>query len=449
MKRFVLSLIASLASVGCSGAPPSEASLKSDSAGQISCTWCNSAIPLTDAPSDYDPLLASIGDARVVALGEDTHGTHEFYRERARITERLMREKHFGALIIEGDWPDTERVNHYVRGLGNDRSAAQALSAFQDFPAWMWRNAEFANLVERLRTYNQALPEAERVGVYGMDIYNFFGAMRAVRTYAEKRDPKLAHKVQEQYRCFSRYNGNPEVYGEATRNRSRSCETQARAVDDLLAALPKPRAGPAREELFAASRSAASVVAAEEYYRTSFSGANSWNVRDRAMVRNIDDIARHMGAGSTAPGKVVVWAHNSHVGDARATDMRLRGDVNVGQLLRESIGADAYLVGMLTRGGTVIAATDWGSPGRVQELRSALPESYSGLFHSAGVGNALFRLRELRDAKRRPMPLLQRAVGVIYRPNSERLSHYFKADIVQQFDAVVFIDQTQALEPLR
>jgi erythromycin esterase-like protein len=202
----------------------------------------------------------------------------------------------------------------------------------------------------------------------------------------------------------------------------------------------------AREDRFAAIRSAASVAGAEEYYRTTYSGSNSWNVRDRRMVRTIGEVARHVGGD--APGKVVVWAHNSHVGDARATDAPLRGELNVGQLLREAHGSGAFLVGFLTHRGTVIAATEWDSPGLKRELRPALPESYSGMFHAAGLRNALFVLRR-PDAKPAPArPLLQRAVGVIYRPGSERASHYFHADLGQQFDAALFFAETRAVTPL-
>jgi erythromycin esterase-like protein len=409
---------------------------------------CTAAAPVTGAADDYDDLLASIGNARFVALGEDTHGTHEFYRERARITERLVRDMHFRAVIIEADWPDTDRINRYVRGEGQDRSAAQALGVYRDFPQWMWRNAEFRDLVESLRAYNQTLPAEDRVGIYGMDIYNLFGAIEAVRRYAQEQDRELAERVQEEYRCFARYREDPQAYGAAARRRSNSCTDEAQAVLDLVSAHVHAENLGAHENHFSAVRSAASVAGAEEYHRESFSGSNSWNVRDRRMVANIVDIARHIGSGTGTPGKVVIWAHNSHVGDARATDAMLRGELNVGQLLRERLGEAAYLVGLLTYRGRVVAADEWGSRGVEQDLRPALPESYSGMLAAAGLSNALLLFGDASAGELAGDPLLERAVGVIYRPRSERLSHYFTADLPQQFDAVLFFRESTAVTPL-
>jgi len=447
MKNVSLRILLSMASVSCSAADGTQA--RDPATLSAACDLCSAATPLAGVPADYDDLLASIGEARIVALGESTHGTHEFYRERARITERLIREKHFRALIIEADWPNTDRVNRYVRGVGQDRSAEQALGAYRDFPRWMWRNEEFRDLVESLRAHNLTLPQEDRVGIYGMDVYNFFGAMEAVRRYAEEQDGELAGLVREQYRCFDRYDESPEAYGAATRRRSNACSEEAQAVLDLLAAREPPAGITAREEHFSAVRSAASVVGAEEYYRASFSGSNSWNVRDQRMVANIEEIARHVGPDAGPHGKVVVWAHNSHVGDARATDAKLRGELNVGQLLRERFGEAAYLVGLLTHGGRVIAAEDWGSRGYERELRPALPESYSGVFEAAGLENALLLLRHAPGSlEPAGEPLLQRAVGVIYRPESERFSHYLSADLREQFDAVLFFRKSSAVSPL-
>ena len=404
------------------------------------------ALPIADAPADYEPLLAAIGDARFVALGEATHGTHEFYRERARISERLIRERGFGAVVIEGDWPDTERVNRYVRGLGADRSAAEALGGYTRFPRWMWRNAEFGEFVESLRAHNRPLPPERRVGVYGIDIYNLFGAADAVIAYLEQAGG--ATRARAHYRCFAPFRADPHRYGTAARGPRRSCETAAASVLAELRQMPRPTAPDAAEAHFSAIRSAASVAGAEAYFRTLYAGSNAWNVRDQRMAQNVDEIAAHAAALSGTPGKVVIWAHNSHVGDARATDAALRGELNLGQLLRTRHQASTFLLGFLTYEGTAIAADAWDAPGRVRTLKPAVPESDAGLLHAAGIGNALLLLR---GAAAKPLAgrRLQRAVGVIYLPATERQSHYFPAELARQFDALIYLDRTRALTPLR
>jgi erythromycin esterase-like protein len=400
------------------------------------------ALPL----ADHGPLLQAIGDARFVIMGEMTHGTHEFYLERARLTERLVRDRGFGAVVIEGDQPAAERVNRYVRGLGADRSAAQALQAFTNFPRWMWRNAEFSNLVERLRTHNQALPPERRVGVYGMDVYNLSGAIDAVIAYLERNGS--AAQARAQYRCFAPYRADPHRYGAAARRRS--CRAAAEAVLTSVRGLPRPADPVAAEARFSAIGSAATVAGAEEYFRELYSGTSAWNARDRRMTSTVEEIAEHVGALAGPPGRVVVWAHNSHVGDARATDAADRGEINLGQVLRERHGPAAFLLGFLTYTGSVIAAEQWDAPERVRTLRPALPGSDAARLHEAGVAEGLLLLRARHPAAsllegRRP----QRAVGVIYQPHTERQSHYFHADLRRQFDAVIHIDRTRALTPLR
>jgi erythromycin esterase-like protein len=407
------------------------------------------ARPIEGAPADYDALVKATGDARFVLLGEATHGTHEFYRERARITMRLVREQGARAIVIEGDWPDADRVNRYVRGLGTDRSAQEALSDFADFPRWMWRNAEFRDLVETLRTHNASLPPAQRVGVYGMDVYNLFGAADAVVGYLDVEDRAAAERARAHYRCFARYRPDPGRYGEAARRPSQSCQRQAAAVLAEVRARPIPKDPVAAEARFSALRSAAAVVGAEEYNRAAYAGALSWNVRDRHMAASVSDIADHAAALSGAKAKVVVWAHNSHVGDARATDMPLRGELNLGQLLRERFGSAVYLLGFTTYQGTVIAADKWGGPHRVHNLGTAIRDSYAALFHQAGIGNALILLPQdsaVARALRSPRP--KREVGVIYARATERQSHYMTSRLAAQFDAVIHLDRTRALTPL-
>ncbi|HZF42105.1 MAG TPA: erythromycin esterase family protein [Sphingomonadaceae bacterium] len=411
------------------------------------------ARPIAGAPSDYDPLLAAIGDARFVLLGEATHGTHEFYRERARISTRLVRDRGFRAVVIEGDWPDTGRVNRYVRGLGTDRSAEAALGDFADFPRWMWRNAEFRDFVETLRTHNAALPPAQRVGVYGMDVYNLFGAAEAVVAYLEGVDKQAAARARANYRCFAPYRPDPALYGEATRRPRQSCERQAVAVLADVRARPRPADPVAAESLFSALRSAASVVGAEAYNRASFAGTLSWNVRDRLMADTVAEVADHAAALSGTPGtpgKVVVWAHNSHIGDARATDMPLRGELNLGQLMRERFGAATFLLGFTTFDGTVIAADRWDGPHRTHTLHPAMPGSYAALFHQAGLRDALLLLpKGSPQAQALGGERPKREIGVIYARNSEAQSHYMRTRLARQFDAVIHMDRTRALTPLR
>jgi erythromycin esterase-like protein len=405
-----------------------------------------------DAPnrlplSDLRPLLASIGDARFVALGEATHGTREFYRERARISEHLIREHDFGAVVIEGDWPETERVNRYVRGLGQDRSATEALAGYRRFPRWMWRNAEFAAFIESVRAHNVTLPAARRVGVYGMDVYNLFGAANAAVDYLSRVDLAAAARVRAHYRCFASARGDTQRYGAAARRRS--CQSAAAAALEEVRRVPRPADPVSAEERFSAIRSAASVAGAEEYFRTLYFGTSSWNARDRRMVQAAAEIADHVGALRGGPGKLILWAHNSHVGDARATDARNRGELNLGQLLRERYGKAAFLLGFLTDRGTVLAADAWDEPGRVHKLRPALAESFSGLLRDARVGDSLLIFRGGQEVDRRlSTPRLQRAVGVVYQPTTERLSHYFEATLPRQFDAVIYLEQTAAVTPL-
>ena len=405
--------------------------------------------PLTGAPTDYDPLLAAVGDARFVLLGESTHGTSEFYAERARITERLVRERGVLAVAIEGDWPDADRLSRYVRGIGPDRTAAAALSDFERFPYWMWRNAEFAGFVERLRAYNLTQPPARRVGVYGMDVQNLFEGQDAAVEWLARHDPPAAARARVQYRCFAPYGRNSTRYGEATRRPGRSCERQAAAALAEFRGRPRPADPAAAEALFSAQRSATTVVAAESYFRAAYAGAYSWNVRDRHMADAVAEIAAHAQALSGQPGKVTIWAHNTHVGDARSTAMAERGELNIGQLLRDRNGQGAFLVGFLTHSGTVMAAPEWDAPGRVYDLRPALPESYAGLLNAQGLKRALLLTRDPAVSTALAGPRLERAVGVIYQPQIERVSHYFDARLSRQFDAVVYIDRTRAVTPLR
>ena len=440
-----------MSSVALTACAEPEANAQVQAGGQPADTsWVQAATPLTGVAAEHDPLIRAASGAKIVLLGEATHGTHEFYRERAELSERLIREQAFGAVAIEGDWSSTYRVNRYVRGLGTDKTAEQALGSYKNFPRWMWRNAEFRDFIERLRTWNLTQPEKRRVGVYGMDVYDVFDAADTVVAYLRRVDPAAADRAAKQYRCFAPYNRSTHAYGEATRRPSRSCEDEAAAVVAEVRRIPRPADPAQAEEHFAAIRSAASVAGGEAYFRTVYTGSMSWNVRDQRMAENVQEIAEHVGRMGGRPGKVVVWGHNTHSGDARATFAANRGELNLGQLMRQRHGDAAFLVGFFTYTGQVMAAPEWDMPGRVYDVRPALAGSYSDVFHRSGVPAFSLILRGKKELVRRfGEPRLERAIGVIYLPETERFSHYFEARISDQFDAAIFLDRTKAVSPLR
>ena len=446
-----LALLPGCAAPGAPREPAVRVSIEAEDTGLVAVVRA-AALPLGGGDGDFDALLERVGDSRVVLLGESTHGTHEFYDARARITRRLVREKGFTAVAVEADWPDAYRVNRYVRGAGTDRNAAAALSSFERFPTWMWRNADVARLVEWMREHNRGLPEgAPRAGFYGLDVYSLHPSIEAVTGYLESVDPQAARRARQRYACFNRFREDPVSYGQAVELRdARSCAPavaeQLRELDQRAAAF---RGDPEAEEaLFAAHQNARVVRTAEEYYRSMYlPGVSTWNLRDRAMVQTLATLVQRMTARGE-PGKVVVWAHNSHVGDARATHMGEEGEVNLGQLSRERWGRSAFLVGFTTHTGTVRAASEWGGPPELKRVRPALPGSYELLFHQAGIPAFLLPLREGGAAEALRRPRLERAIGVIYLPQTERQSHYFHARLASQFDAVIHYDTTRAVEPL-
>jgi erythromycin esterase-like protein len=412
------------------------------------------ASPLQGGETDYDALLELVGDARVVLLGEASHGTHEFYRERARITKRLIEELGFSAVAVEGDWPDADRVSRYVQGAGSDRDGEEALSGFRRFPTWMWRNAEVLDFVGWLRAYNERLTGGRPVGFFGLDLYSLGASMDAVVTYLEGVDPPAAARARSRYECLHPFARESSGYGQAILlGVSEPCR---RHVLEQLVELRR-QAGAylssdglvAEDRYFLAEQNATVVANAEEYYRTMFGGpASSWNLRDRHMADTLDHLQVHLSRHGD-PGKVVVWEHNSHVGDARSTEMAQRGELNLGQLMRERHAHDVVLVGFSTYEGTVTAASEWGGPAERKRVRPALPDSYEALLHATGIPAFLLcPLRGSASGSALREPRLQRAIGVIYRPESERQSHWFGASVAQQFDALIHIDLTRAVEPL-
>lgn len=410
------------------------------------------AQPLAGEARDYDALLQLIDDARLVLIGEASHGTHEFYFERSAITKRLIAEKDFSILAIEADWPDSARVHRYVRGMPA-ASADDALSGFRRFPTWMWRNMVVVEFVEWLRGFNKDLdPKRAPVGFYGMDLYSLHASIDAVLGYLEKIDPEAAKRARLRYSCFDHFSRNPQEYGYATTvGAMESCENAV--VAQLVELQQKAReflsrdGAVAAEEFFFAEQNARLVKHAEQYYRAMFRGrASSWNLRDRHMVQTVENLVAHLN-GSRQP-KTIIWAHNSHLGDARATEMTHYGEVNVGQLIRERFGNEAVLIGFTTYHGTVTAASDWGAPAERKTVRPALEGSYEDLFHQTGLSRFWIDLRGAGQIGVLQQRRIERAIGVIYRPETERLNHYFHTRLPEQFDAVIHIDETRAVEPL-
>jgi erythromycin esterase-like protein len=400
-------------------------------------------------------IVAHIGDAAVVLLGEATHGTHEFYQLRADITRTLIEQRGFAAVAIEGDWPDAYRVNRYVQGGTPAVDAAEALAGFVRFPTWMWRNTVVAEFVSWLRAHNESIvARPRRVGFYGLDLYSLHASMRAVVDFLQQHDPAAAEAARHSYACFEDFGRDTDQYAWAAGRLGG--ETCAEAVARELVRLRERRAALLRhdgaalsDEFFYAEQNARLAQNAELYYRTMVRGhIASWNVRDQHMAETLDALLDHLAARGQ-PRKVVVWAHNSHLGDARATEMGLRGELNLGQLVRERHGSSAALLGFTTHHGTVVAAEDWDRPGRVRHFRPALPDSYEDLFHRTGVPAFYLPLAQAESLHEVfDQPRLERAIGVIYRPETERWSHYFHARLAAQFDGIVHLDETHAVEPL-
>jgi erythromycin esterase-like protein len=410
---------------------------------------------LTGAPADFDPLLAMVGSARFVLIGEASHGTHEFYRIRAEITKRLIREHGFTGVAVEADWPDAYRINRFVRGQGADADATDALGGFKRFPQWMWRNADVLDFVGWLRAHNDAAPdEAHQAGFYGLDLYSMHTSMAAVLEYLDVVDPEAARRARDRYACFDHFGEDPQAYGYAAAYQlAPNCEREviAQLVELRHAAGEYVRRDGrvAADALFYAEQNARLVRNAEQYYRSMFQGRiSSWNLRDRHMAETLEALSKFLDRRGAA-SKIVVWAHNSHLGDARATEMGEQGELNLGQLVRMRARETSVLVGFSTYSGTVTAASDWGAAAERKVVRDGLAESYEALMHEVRVPRFLLNLRDSEALKSvLSEQRLQRAIGVIYRPETERLSHYFYANLPGQFDALLHYDVTRAVEPL-
>ncbi|WP_258534886.1 erythromycin esterase family protein [Streptomyces sp. PT12] len=408
------------------------------------------AFPLA-GPRSLDPLLERIGDARYVAIGEASHGTADFYRWRADLTRRLIEEKGFSFVAVEGDWPDCHVLHQSVTGApGAPDDPAAVLDAFERWPRWMWANTEVVRFARWLRAHNLALPQERRVGFHGLDVYSLWESLHAVLDHVRAHDPEHVERALVAYRCFEPYAQDPQSYALSTSLVPEGCR------EEVVALLAGARAHAESERAaatggspteFAAWQNAETVAGAERYYRAMVGGGpESWNVRDAHMADTLDRLMDRQGPGARA----VIWEHNTHIGDARATDMADAGMVNVGQLLRERHAADGVvLVGLGTYEGTVVAADDWGLPPRAMSMPPARSGTVERLLHEAlGGRSALFAWNGNGAASWRRAPLGHRAIGVVYRPDTERFGNYVPTVLGDRYDAFLYLDRTRALDPL-
>jgi protein-L-isoaspartate(D-aspartate) O-methyltransferase len=393
-----------------------------------------------------DAILERIGDARVVLLGEASHGTSEFYRMRSRITQALIERKSFSIVAAEADWPDAARIDDYVR---HRDVSDQQWRAFARFPTWMWRNEDVLEFVEWMRAHNQALPYPQRTRFAGLDLYSLYNSIAEVIGFLDSRDPAAAAVARERYGCLTPWQSDPAAYGRAAlKGDYRSCESEVSAMlTDLLQERLRSSSRDG-EAIFDAVRNARLVAEAEAYYRIMYYGSHqSWNHRDRHMFETLEALLQFHGPAS----KAVIWEHNSHIGDARATEMSARGELNVGELCRKRFGDLAYSVGFGTDSGTVAAASYWDGP---MEVKSVLPShrnSYEAIFHEVDAPGLMLGMRDSLDSdliRQLATARLERAIGVIYRPETELASHYFEAVLPRQFDEYIWFDRTRAVVPL-
>ncbi|UQN09093.1 erythromycin esterase family protein [Deinococcus sp. QL22] len=410
------------------------------------------AHPLTGASSDYAALLDAVGDARFVLIGEASHGTHEFYRERARLTQFLIEAKGFSAVAVEADWPDAYRVHRFVRGLNGDNTAEEALGDFQRFPKWMWRNTDVQAFVEWLRGHNERTSQA-KVGFFGLDLYSLHRSMDAVVAYLQGVDPDAAERARERYACFDPFGLNPQAYGYATEaGAAEPCEEQAvEQLVDLQRRAPElVRDGLLDEdEYFYAEQNARLALNAESYYRSMFQRQEtSWNIRDTHMAQTLEALDEHL-TGQGQQARIVVWAHNSHLGDARGSAMSWeRDELNLGQLTRQRWPESTFIIGQTTYSGTVFASNDWGSPGQVKAVKPGLNASVEAQLHQVDLPTYWLDMRSPQVYGALNTKQLQRFIGVIYRPQTERWSHYVMTSPAAMYDALLHVDTTRALTPL-
>jgi erythromycin esterase len=398
-------------------------------------------------PEDLDPLLDFISDAHYVLLGEASHGTADYYTWRMRISQRLITEKGFSFIAVEGDWPDCYRVNRYVKGRSDSgENGREVLHVFQRWPTWMWANEEVVALAEWLARHNRAQPEQSRVGFYGLDVYSLWESLYAVLTYLHRIDPASLPAAWRAFRCFEPYGEDVQEYARATRFVPDSCEDEVVALlRELRGKTPEYKAD-GREAHFAAEQNALVLKNAEAYYRAMVRGGpESWNVRDRHMTETLERLVAHHGPEA----KGIVWEHNTHIGDARYTDMAQQGEVNVGQLVRERHGDEGVvLVGFASYRGSVIAGREWEAPMERMRVPPAREGSWEDVLHRMGKDDALLLLADVDPTDEMLEPRGHRAIGVVYRPQYERYGNYVPTVLPRRYDALLFLDTTEALHPL-
>ena len=398
--------------------------------------------------ANLDNLLERIGDSRLVLLGEASHGTAEFYEMRARITRELIEKKGFNIIAVEADWPDASHINHYIHGTAPDPLLES--TPFSRFPTWMWANHSVLEFTHWLKAYNDKVSSPEKqAGFYGLDLYSLYGSIEVVLNYLEKVDPETAEVARVRYGCLMPWANDPAMYSQAVITRQyKECESDVVATlqDMLNRRMDYSRAD--GEKFFNAEQNARLVTSAERYYRTMYYAENnSWNLRDQHMFETLQSILAYRGAHS----KAVIWEHNSHIGDARATEMSARGEFNIGQLVRQQYADMAYSIGFGTDHGTVAAASEWGGPMEVKQVQPSHIDSYEHVCHEVHADNFLLPLRKpIKEITHRELlaERLERAIGVIYRPETELQSHYFYASLPRQFDEYIWFDETRAVEPL-
>jgi erythromycin esterase-like protein len=397
---------------------------------------------------DLDPLLAQIGNARVVLLGEASHGTHEYYTWRAALTKRLMQEKGFNFMAVEGEWADSYRVNNFIKGPRQDSAATvKLLRHYNRWPTWMWGNYEVASLVSWLNTYNQGKPAGRKVGFFGLDVYCLWESLADLMPHVQRASPAAYEAAQKAHKCFQPYSANAEAYAQAVASASDNCRNE---TNRLWQAMEKLTSGavPKDEALFVAQQHALVAVNGERYYRAAaVSNSESWNIRDRHMMETLRRLLELHGPES----KAIVWEHNTHVGDARFTDMASSAEVNVGQLARQQLGREnVFIVGFGSYEGSVIAADSWGAPIKKMTVPAAQPNSWEDILHRlGGPTDKLLLSKDLREVSYLKRRIGHRAIGVVYNPRLERFGNYVPSTIPQRYDAFVFIDKTTALHPIQ
>ncbi len=398
-----------------------------------------------ESVDDLDPLINQIGDAKYVLLGEASHGTSEFYSVRAQLTKRLIQEKGFSIIAVEGDWPSCQSINKYIKGLhSNKMSMTEVLEAFNRWPTWMWANHEIVNLIDWLKIYNQQSQRIKKIGFYGLDVYSLWESMDEIIHYLEKTGSTGLNQARRAFSCFEPFNRNNETYAVSAGYLSENCIKEAL---ELLATIQKNKwkYDDDQESSLNMEVNALVTANAEKYYRTMVtSDSESWNVRDRHMVEALNAVTRFYGEDA----KVIIWEHNTHVGDARATDMKKEGMVNVGQLVREqNRPEDVYIIGFGTNSGTVIASEEWGADFRITNVPPAQTGSWENLMHESGAFNKYLVFTE-ENRKEFNKTIGHRAIGVVYRPEYEQYGNYVPSVMSQRYDGFIYIDKTNALHPL-